>query len=266
MRKFKFKGMFDFKGKNIVITGGLGLIGKHVCRAFAEFNGNVIIADVDEKSFKNWIREINEFEKNKFSFVYFDISNPDGIEEGLKKILESINTIDVWVNLAYPKTDDWGNFIDSVTFASWDKNVQMHLGGYFWSSKLVLEKMKKQGHGCLINFGSTYGVVGPNFDIYKNTGMTMPVAYAAIKGAIVNLSRYFAALYGPYNIRINTICPGGIFNNQNSRFVKRYTTLTPLKRMGRPEEIAMPVVFLASDAASYITGQTIMVDGGWTAW
>ena len=261
----KFKEMIDFIGENIVITGGLGLIGKHVCTAFAEFNGNVIVADINEGTFKNWIKEVDKSIRNKFSFVYFDISNPNGIEKGLKEILESINTIDVWVNLAYPRTDDWGNFIDDVTFESWDKNVKMHLGGYFWSSKLVLEKMKRQGHGCLINFGSTYGVVGPNFDIYKNTGMTMPVAYSATKGAIVNLSRYFATLYGPYNVRVNTICPGGIFDNQNPEFVKKYSVLTPLKRMGRPEEIAMPVVFLASDAASYITGATIMVDGGWTA-
>lgn len=262
----KFVEMINFTGQNIVITGGLGLIGKHVSEAFAEFNGSVIIADINEEAFESWVQQRNKSVKNKISFIYFDISNPKAIEEGIKKIVRSVNTMDVWVNLAYPRNDDWGNFIDDVTFESWEENVKMHLGGYFWSSKLVLEKMKEQGHGCLINFGSTYAVVGPNFDIYKNTGMTMPVAYSAIKGGIVNLSRYFATLYGPYNIRVNTICPGGILNNQNPEFVKNYSTLTPLKRMGNPEEIAMPVIFLASDGASYITGQTIMVDGGWTAW
>lgn len=261
----KFKDMLDFSGKNIVVAGGLGLIGSHICDAFAELNGKVIIADIDEEKFKK-MREVKIFNKDKYTFLHMDISNPNRIKDSIQEILQSYSIIHVWINLAYPRTEDWGNRLEDVSYESWDKNVKMHLGGYFWASKLVLENMKNQGYGCLINFGSTYGVVGPNFDIYKGTDMTMPAPYSAIKGAIVNLSRYFATLYGPYNVRVNTICPGGIFSDQDPRFVKRYNELTPLKRMGRAEEIAIPTVFLASDGASYITGHTLMVDGGWTSW
>ena len=125
--------------------------------------------------------------------------------------------------------------------------------------------MKEQQSGSIINLGSIYGVLGSDFTIYDGTKMTMPMAYSAIKGGIVNLTRYLASYFGKHNVRVNNICPGGIFDSQEPIFVRNYEHRVPLKRMGRPEEIASAVLFLASDAASYITGATIMVDGGWTA-
>ena len=260
-----YRNMLEFKGKNIVVSGGLGLIGSYVCDAFLEFGGNVIVADINEKKFEE-LKTAKVSDGEKFSFTYFDISIPQNAENQFRGIVESNGRIDVWVNLAYPRTEDWNKGIENVSFESWDENVRMHLGGYFWISKLVLEHMKNKKYGSLINFGSIYGIVGPNFDIYKGTDMTMPVAYSAIKGAIVNLSRYFAALYGPYNVRVNTICPGGIEDGQPREFIEKYSELTPLKRMGKPEEMALPTLFLASDGASYVNGHTLMVDGGWTAW
>jgi len=126
--------------------------------------------------------------------------------------------------------------------------------------------MKQRGGGVLINLASIYGMLGPNFSVYEGTEMTSPAAYAAIKGAIINLTRYFATFYGADNIRVNAVCPGGVFDNQDDNFVKAYGKLTPMGRMARASEIALPVVFLASDAASYITGQALIVDGGWSAW
>lgn len=256
-----FKRMLDFTGKVVVVSGGLGLIGKQVSFAFHEFNATLVTADVDEERFAELFSGFDNVH-----FECLDISRASDIEFGVKRILKKWGKIDVWVNCAYPKTDDWGNFIDDVALESWDTNIKTHLGGYFWTSKIVLESMKSNGSGCLINFGSTYGVVAPNFEIYAGTNMTTPVAYSAIKGGIITLSKYLAALYGRYNIRVNCICPGGVYNSQNERFVKSYHELTPLKRMAKDYEIAMPVVFLASDAASYITGHTLMVDGGWTIW
>ena len=260
---FDYKNVFDFSGKNIVVTGGLGLIGVSVCDAFLPFGGNVIIADIDEDKF-NDIKNGRGGSKGNLSFIQFDITDPKKTESGIKNIIKDRKTIDVWVNLAYPRTSDWGKNKEDLVFSAWDENVRSHLGGYFWASKLVLEHMKQQGRGALINFGSIYGVVGPKFDVYEGTGMTMPAAYSAIKGAIVNLSRYFAALYGPHNVRVNTVCPGGVEDGQDAGFVVKYSESTPLKRMARPEEIAMPTVFLASEGASYINGHTLMVDGGWT--
>jgi len=256
-----FKQMLDFTGKVVVVSGGLGLIGKQVLFAFREFNATLVAADVDEKRFRELFSGFDNVH-----FENLDVSKPSDIELGVKRILKKWGKIDVWINCSYPRTDDWSRSIDDVTVDSWDANVKMHLGGYFWASKVVLESMKSNGSGCLINFGSTYGVVAPHFDVYAGTDMTVPVAYSAIKGGIITLSKYLAAIYGPYNIRVNCICPGGVYDRQDERFVKRYDELTPLKRMARDYEIAMPVVFLASDAASYITGHTLMVDGGWTVW
>ncbi|MEK7333547.1 MAG: SDR family oxidoreductase, partial [Nitrospirota bacterium] len=120
--------------------------------------------------------------------------------------------------------------------------------------------------GTIINLASIYGVVAPDFSIYEGTEMTMPVAYSAIKGGIIALTRYIATYYAKYNVRANTVSPGGIFDNQQETFVKRYSDKTPLGRMGSPSEVTGAVVFLASEAASYITGQNLIVDGGWTAW
>ena len=260
---FDYTKTFNFSGKNIVVTGGLGLIGMSVCDAFLDYGANVIVADIDKKAFAGYKKKKKS--NKKLIFCDFDITDPVKIKKEFKDMVRRRKKIDVWVNLAYPRTPGWGEKKNEMSFDAWDENVRMHLGGYFWISKLVLEQMKKQKEGSLINFGSIYGVVGPNFDVYKGTGMIMPAAYSAIKGAIVNLSRYFASMYGPYNVRVNTVCPGGIENDQPRRFIRQYSKKTPMKRMGKPEEIAMPVVFLASKGASYINGHTLMVDGGWTS-
>jgi NAD(P)-dependent dehydrogenase (short-subunit alcohol dehydrogenase family) len=116
-----------------------------------------------------------------------------------------------------------------------------------------------------VNISSIYGSVGPDFTVYDGTEMTMPAAYAAIKGGVVNLTRYLAAYYGPYGVRINCVSPGGIFDQQPQSFVSAYEKKVPMRRMGIPEDIAAPVAFLLSDEAAYITGHNLMVDGGWTA-
>jgi NAD(P)-dependent dehydrogenase (short-subunit alcohol dehydrogenase family) len=126
--------------------------------------------------------------------------------------------------------------------------------------------MAKQRGGAIINLASIYGNVAPDFSIYEGTEMTMPVAYSAIKGGIIALTRYIATYYAHYNVRANTVSPGGIFDHQKPSFVERYSKKTPLGRMARPEEIVGAVVYLASDASSYVTGHDLIVDGGWTAW
>jgi NAD(P)-dependent dehydrogenase (short-subunit alcohol dehydrogenase family) len=251
--------MVDFTDKVVVVTGGLGLIGKQVVMAFCEFNATVIVLDRSPDLFDQYF---SSYQNTHFYQV--DVEKPNEIENSINNIIGLFNKIDVWVNIAYPRTKDWGHFIDMVSFESWNDNLKMHLGSYFWTSKLVLEEMKKKSSGSLINFGSIYGIVGPNFSLYEGTDMTVPVAYAAIKGAISSLTKYFASLYGPHKIRVNCIAPGGIFDHQAENFVERLNVLTPLRRMARDYEIAMPTLFLASEAASYITGHVLTVDGGWT--
>lgn len=255
---------FSLENKVAFITGGAGLIGTEVTRALADAGARVVILDIDETKVQKLIEQLKndgldvEFEK-------FDVTDLQSIEERIDKLYSKYGKIDVWVNTAYPKTGDWGNKLEDLSLESWRKNVDMQLNSYSWISRKVCLVMKEQKTGSLINFGSIYGVVGNNFSVYDGTDLTSPMAYSAIKGGIVNLSRYLASYFGEFNVRVNTICPGGIFNNQNETFVKNYERNTPLKRMGKPEEIASAVLFLASDASAYVTGIALMVDGGWTA-
>ena len=159
-----------------------------------------------------------------------------------------------------------GSKFEEVTIESWRTNVDMQLNSVFYLCQKVLGMMSPNNQGAIVNIASIYGVVGNDFTVYENTGgMTSPAAYSAIKGGLINFSRYLASYYGGRNIRVNVVSPGGIFNNQNTTFVKNFESKVPLKRMGTPEDIAPAVSFLLSDEAKYITGHNLIVDGGWTA-
>ena len=254
---------FSLKGKTAFITGGVGLIGAEISKALASAHAKTIIIDIDENSGMKLSEKLINMGYNAF-FENIDITDLNNIDRNIDQLFEKYNGIDIWINSAYPRTEDWGNKVEDLCLDSWRENVDMHMNSYSWISRKVCLLMKGKG-GSLINIGSTYGVLGNDFTVYEDTDMTSPMAYSAIKGGIINLTRYLASYFGGYNIRVNSLCPGGVYNNQNSTFVKAYSKKTPLKRMGNPEELASAALFLASDAASYISGATIMVDGGWSA-
>lgn len=257
---------FSLEKKVAFITGGAGLLGIEATKALADAGAKVVILDIDQDKAKK-IQQLFKREGKDIEVEVedFDVSDLAQIDPVIDNLYKKYGRIDIWVNAAYPRTKDWGSKVEDLSLESWQKNVDMHLNSYSWISRKVCLIMKGQRDGSLINFGSIYGVVGNNFSVYEGTQMTSPMAYSAIKGGIINLDRYLASYFGQFNVRVNTICPGGIFDNQNETFVKNYKKNTPLKRMGKPEEIASAVLFLASNASSYITGITLMVDGGWTA-
>lgn len=255
---------FSLKGKVAFVTGGAGLIGAEAAKALASVGAHAVILDIDKKKGKKVESEISRC-GYRASFEYFDITNLRGMESKVKALVKKYKRLDVWVNSAYPRTKDWALDAERLNINSLRQNVDMQLNAHVWSSRVVALAMKRlKTKGSIINFGSIYGVQGNDFTIYEKTGITSPMAYAAIKGGIVNLTRYLAAYFGPGGIRVNTVCPGGVFDKQNKRFVKNYSHKVPLKRMANTEEIASVVVFLACEASSYITGSTVMVDGGWT--
>ncbi|MCX6181187.1 MAG: oxidoreductase [Bacteroidetes bacterium] len=238
--------------KVIVVTGGNGLLGKVISKSLRDAGAIVLCADISID------------EKDPFQ-IYLDIAKEMSVKECIAYIIQKYKKIDGWINNAYPRTKDWGTKFEAIPFESWQKNVDMHMNGYFLCCQHVLEQMKIQEFGSVINMASIYGVVAPDFSIYEGTSMTMPAAYSAIKGGLVSLSRYLASYYGKYNIRVNLISPGGIFDNQALSFVEKYEKKTPMKRMGTPEDISPAIVFLMSDGASYITGHNLIIDGGWSA-
>lgn len=261
MRNYLSK--FILKDKVAYVTGGLGLIGSEISKALASAGAYTVILDIDKAK---GMRMEKEIKRSGYSASYedFDITKLQESDDRISELAKKYKSIDIWVNSAYPRTKDWGAPVERLNIDSWRKNVDMQLNSYSWISRKVCLVMKKNG-GALINIGSIYGVVGNDFNIYEGTSMTSPMAYTAIKGGIVNLDRYLASYFSKYNIRVNTLCPGGVFDKQNKIFVKNYEKKVPLKRMAKPEDIASAVLFLSSDAASYINGATIMVDGGWTA-
>ena len=262
--EFEDQNKFTLRNKIAFVNGGAGLIGQKIVEEFANAHAKVVILDINKKKSQEIIEKL-EMQGKDVSFEYFDITKLDSIEKTLEGLQKKYKRIDVWVNTSFPRTPDWGKKIEDLPLDSFEKNVSIHLNSYSWISRKVCMIMKKQGSGSLINFGSIYGTNGPNFNIYEGTKMTSAFAYSAIKGGIINLSRYLASYFGQYGVRVNTICPGGIFDNQDETFVKNYSKQTPLKRMGNPEDIAPSVLFLASDASKYITGTTLMIDGGWSA-
>ncbi|HEY8896737.1 MAG TPA: oxidoreductase [Niastella sp.] len=241
------------KEKIIVVTGGAGLLGKSIAAAAVSEGAVVISAD---------IFSAHDLDNGK---LHMDITDERSVLEGIAILKAKYGRIDGWVNNAYPRTKDWGNKLEDIPYESWQKNVDMHLNGYFLCCRSILEAMKLQQAGVVINMSSIYGIVGPDFSVYEGTNMTMPAAYSAIKGGLINLTRYLAAYYGPQGIRVNCVSPGGIFDHQPESFVTRYEAKVPLRRMGTPDDIAQGVCFLLSENASYITGHNLVIDGGWTA-
>ncbi len=252
--------LFDCTGKVAVVTGGCGLIGSEIVRGLVAFGARVVIADTDVKKSESLAARTGA------TAHFFNIKKTEAIESSFKKIKTRMGKIDILVNCAYPRTADWNARCEDVRPASWKINVDGHLGGYFFASRAAAEVMKKQGGGTIINFASIYGVVAPDFDLYKGLASTMPAAYSAIKGGVIAFTKYLATYYASSGVRANVISPGGVLDGQSPSFVKCYVKRTPLGRMGTPRDMVGPVVFLASDASSYVTGANILVDGGWTAW
>lgn len=242
------------KGKIIIVTGGSGLIGQSILTDLRSQGAIAINADI-HSAFKN---------DDLFNFC--DITEVDSIKLLINELKKKYGRIDGLVNNAYPRTEDWGAKFEDVTLQSWQKNVDMQLNSLFYISQCVIREMKEKRNGSIVNIASIYGIVGNDFSVYNNTGgMTSPAAYSAIKGGIINFTRYLSSYLGEYNIRVNCVSPGGVFNNQQTNFVKQYSERVPLKRLASPEEISPAVTFLLSDGARYITGHNLVVDGGWTA-
>lgn len=266
--------LFSLEGKTAIVTGATGLLGRNHCLALAEAGANVVIADLD----KNTCEEIRASLPNpdQHLSISFDITDEEEIREANRTVLNCFDQIDVLVNNAAindmfenPALMGEMSQFENYPVEMFRKSLETNVTGTFLCCQVFGAEMARKESGSIINIASTYGMVGPDQSIYKDKeGRQMfykSAAYPATKGAVINFTRFLAAYWGPKGVRVNTLSPGGVENSQDAFFVQNYRSKTPLNRMAKPTDYQGAIVFLASDASSYMTGANLVVDGGWTA-
>ena len=264
---------FKLDNKVAIVTGGYSYLGKYFVEAFLEAGATVMIAGRDLRKCKKMIKEMKE--KNSeylVEYLEIDISNTDSIKKCFKKVYMKFKRIDVLVNNAvYSKS----NTLEEMTDEEWNYGIDGTLNSVFRCIREIIPYMKKRKKGNIINISSMYGIVSPDLRIYKEDVYQLnPPNYGAAKSGVIQLTRYSAVSLAKYGIRINCISPGPFPSSKvqkydvkkGNRFIKKLRQKVPLGRIGKPEELKGALVFLASDASSYITGQNLVVDGGWTIW
>ena len=258
--------MINPKDNVVIITGGSGLLGTTFSTVCASAGYSVIIADINDETGNRTVGEIIKKTRNpNVRYKRCDITRSTDVKELIRYTKAEFGSISALVNNAYPRNKNFGRKFEEVTYEDYCENLCMHMGGYFNITKWVSMEMMAQKSGNIINMASIYGCAAPRFSIYDGTPMTVAVEYAAIKGGIINFTRYLASYLGKYNIRVNAISPGGIEDRQPAPFIEKYTQHVVLgNRMANPDDIAGVLLFLLSDQSHYVTGQNIIVDGGWT--
>jgi NAD(P)-dependent dehydrogenase (short-subunit alcohol dehydrogenase family) len=241
--------------KIIVVTGGLGLIGKAFVDSIIEQNGTPVIADIIEKP--NSIG-------SGIEYIQMDITSKESVQNAILYLDKKYSRIDAVINNAYPRNKNYGKHFFDVEYSDFVENLGLNLGGYFLTSQQFAKYFKKQNFGNIINISSIYGVIAPKFEIYNNTKMTVPIEYSAIKSALIHITQYMAKYFKGYNIRVNAISPGGIFDNQPDTFLKKYKENCITKGMLNQDDLKGVTIFLLSDMSRYVNGQNIVVDDGFS--
>ena len=252
----------SIKGKIIIITGGCGHIGKKTCSEIKKYGGHVIILDRKEAIEKSNIQDYDIMECN--------LEREEEIESSFKKITSKYNAIDGIVNnAAFVGTDSlkgWNTKFGEQSLETWDRCLNVNLRAIFKIAQCSENALKASTRvGSIVNIGSIYGIVGPQWEMYQGTQMGNPAAYAASKGGLIQLTRWLATTLAP-QIRTNTISAGGIYRNHSKEFLEEYSKRTPMGRMGTEDDVVASILFLLSDMSTYINGHNLVVDGGWSTW
>jgi NAD(P)-dependent dehydrogenase (short-subunit alcohol dehydrogenase family) len=273
---------FDLTAKVAIVTGGPGLLGKEFCRTLAEAGASVVVADINAKGVNAVASALIESGYHALG-VATDITQPESVHALFQETVDTYGHLDILVNSAAldPKFDPdaladmakrgtvSGAFED-YPLDSWKAALDVNLTGMFLCCQAAVKPMLAQGKkGSIINICSTYGLVAPDQRIYQREGKQAsfkPVYYSVTKAGVLGLTRYLSAYYAGTEIRVNALTPGGVYNNHDDVFLKAYTARTVMGRMANKDEMNGALLFLASDASSYMTGSNLVVDGGWTAW
>lgn len=254
--------LFRLNGKVALVSGGAGIVGQHLARGLAEAGALVVIAS---RSLEKCVAVRDELRDQGLAVEAesCDFRSASEIESLRDRLLSRHQRVDILFNNAVARA---GGELSDTTIDDWDAVMALNSSGLFLTCRILSEPMIQQRSGSIINIASIYGMVGPDFSIYEGTPYHNSVSYSFAKGGMINFTRYLASYLAPHNVRVNCLSPGG-FETEDTpvQFAENYSRRTPLRRMAKGADICGAAVFLASEASSYITGQNIAVDGGWTA-
>jgi len=263
---------FDLTGKNILITGAAGLLGKQHAHAVAEMGGNPILIDI-EKTDEIKKSIIDKFGTDCQNFIV-DITKENSLNELSNKLTNNSKSIDVLINNAAidSKVENdqlKSNSLENFTLDKWHNEIGVGLTGTFLCSKVFGKEMAKNKNGVIVNIASDLALIAPDQRIYNNNGKEKnykPITYSVIKHGIIGMTKYLSTYWLDKNIRVNALCPGGVTNNQDQEFISKVTKLIPLGRLANVDEYHSAIQFLCSDASSYMTGSCLVMDGGRSVW
>jgi 2-deoxy-D-gluconate 3-dehydrogenase len=267
---------FKMDGQVAVVTGGAGLLGNQFCRTLAQAGAAVVVADISQAAADQVASEICAA-GGQASGVGVDVTQPESVQAMVHRAVETYGRLDVLVCSAAmdPKFDSahagqHRNTFEDYPLQAWKDALDVNLTGLFLCAQAAVQPMLAQDHGVIINICSTYGLVGPDQRIYRRPGEETQayktVFYSVTKAGVLGLTHYLATYYAGKNIRANALTPGGVFNQHDETFTNNYSARTVLGRMAHQDEMNGALLFLASEASSYMTGANLVVDGGWTAW
>ena len=270
-----FRNLFDLSQKTAIVTGGLGILGRRFCRGFAEFGAGVAVVDLDGVKATEFARELSAEAGVQVEGIACDVSDAASVQGMVKTVVERFGEVHILHNNAASKSANLDAFFapfETYSLDEWRKIMAVNIDGMFLVAQAVGSRMAEQGGGgSIIQTASIYGILASDKRIYEGSvyldrQISNPAVYATSKAAVVGLTRYLAAYWADKSIRVNTLIPGGVESGQNQVFKERYSARVPMGRMARPDEMVGTVIYLASDASSYVTGQNLVVDGGLSAW
>ena len=265
---------FRLDGRVAVVTGACGILGRRFCHGLAGQGAHVVAVDLDQAATSALAEELSAANGNRCLGVAADVASPESVGAMVARVIEAFGAIDVLHNNAASKSKDLNAFFapyEEYALEEWRSIMSVNIDGMFLVSQAVGREMVRQKRGSIIQTASIYGVVAPDQRIYAGSEymgrpINTPAVYAASKAAVIGLTKYLATYWAPHGIRVNTLTPGGVESGQNQEFQTRYSARVPLGRMARADELVGALLYLASDASSYVTGQNIVVDGGLSAW
>lgn len=274
MSKGHMRALFDLSGKVAVVTGGIGILGRRFCAGLADFGAHVAVVDLDGAAAQAFAAELSATYGTTCIGVAADVSDPASVKAMADRVEAELGPIAILHNNAATKGSDLGAFLASpeeYSLDTWREIMAVNLDGMFLVARDIGARMAARGQGSIIQTASIYGIMGPDQRIYAGSeymgrAINTPPVYSASKAGVVGLTQYLATYWGAAGVRVNTLTPGGVESGQNDEFRRRYANRIPLGRMAQGEEMVGALVFLASDASSYVTGQNLVIDGGLSAW